>query len=235
MLGRLIGRKKPSEGNSERGSAEDDEAIIHLSVPDEVLYPDRPAPSAADMSWLDSGGATETKLPPSRPEAATGSVETAPIAPARHVARVKPVPSTGRGIEQVPVQARFPELVPNDSTEGRPRYPYGWLVVVEGPGTGEWFPLERGRTQIGRAPGQTVQLDFGDEGIAADCHAELGYDEERHGFVVKSDVGLRVNGVERSGATSLRDGDVFTMAGTSVRLVALCSQNFHWAEHIAAE
>lgn len=235
MLGKLIGRKKKSGEKAERGSTVEDKAIIHQSVPDEVLYPDRPAPSAADMSWLDRGTAKDTAETPSAQEVPVASVGTAPIAPVPPVARRKPVPASKPRVETKPLAARIPDQAPNASSEGRPRYPYGWLVVVEGPGTGEWFPLERGRTLIGRAPGQTVQLDFGDAGIAAERHTELGYDEERHGFVVQSDTGFRVNGVERNGAMPLRDGDVFTVSGTSLRLVALCSQNFHWAEHIAAE
>ena len=228
MLRKLIGRKRESGERAERGSSAEDKAIIHQSVPDEVLYADRPAPIAADMSWLDAAPAREAP----RSEDAPDSSPAAPVPPAARAAPVRrPVPNPA----PKPAPAAIADREPNSPAEGRPRFPYGWLVVVEGPGTGEWFPLERGMTHVGSGEAQTVQLDFGDAGVAPDCHAALDYDEDRHGFVVSSDKAFRVNGMEQSGAVALRDGDVFTVSGTSLRLVALCSQNFHWAEHIAAE
>ena len=235
MLRKLIGRKRHSGDQTDRGSADEDKAIIHQSVPDEVLYPDRPAPSVADMSWLDTAPAKdrddEKPIPSSSKPSAV--VQSPALAPA--VSKVAPVSKAEPPAAPKPMQLRASDMAPNARTDGRPRFPYGWLVIVEGPGTGEWFPLERGMSHIGSSEGQTVQLDFGDAGVVPDRHAALGYDEERHAFVVSSDATFRVNGVEQTGTASLRDGDVFTVSGTSLRLVALCSQNFHWAEHIAAE
>jgi hypothetical protein len=235
MLRKLMGRKRQSGEQTDRGSVKEDKAIIHHTVPDEVLYPDRPAPSAADMSWLDTAPVKARGEDNSTPPAFEPSAPAQEPAPAPAVSKVAPVRKVEPPAAPKPVQLRALDMAPNARTDGRPRFPYGWLVVVEGPGTGEWFPLERGMSHIGSSEGQTVQLDFGDAGVVQDRHAALGYDEERHAFVVSSDAAFRVNGVEQTGAASLRDGDVFTVSGTSLRLVALCSQNFHWAEHIAAE
>ena len=221
MFGRLLKRSGKSERRT--GSVPDgkDEAIIHLTVPDEVLYPDRTEAPDKDMSWLDALPASDSGTPP----------EAARPAPARVVAEVAKAPDP-EGPE--PRQAVEPETM-NPRAEGRPRFPYGWLVVVEGPGTGEWFPLERGTSVVGGAGAQTVALDFGDEAIGEGKSVTLTFDEMRHAFTLDSSGPFRVNGDTKRSRLPLRDGDVFTIGGTSLRLVALCSRNFHWAEDIAAE
>lgn len=191
-----------------------------MTVPDEVLYPDRSDVPAKDMSWLEALPLfDEPEDEPARP------------APAPVVAR-KVVAKTATAAPK-PVKAERPE--PNAEPEGRPPFPYGWLVIVEGPGTGKWFPLERGASAIGGGDGQTVRLDFGDSDIKADRQVLLTYDETRHSFVAESTSTFRVNGEICKSERVLRDGDVFTIGATSLRIVALCSRNFHWAEHIAAE
>lgn len=209
MFGRFRGRNRQTAAASQ----DEDEAIVHLTVPDEVLYSDPKEAEPKDMSWLDS-------LPLTDDEPAAPVVPN-PVAAA--AARSEPDP--------VPEPAPQPQSeAANVATDGRPRFPYGWLVVVEGAQTGDWFPLERGTSTIGSDAGCTIRLETRFRGQIA-----LRFDETRHGFVLESDTTLRVNGVERGGPEYLRDGDTFTLGGESLRLVALCSQNFHWAKDIAAE
>ncbi len=120
--------------------------------------------------------------------------------------------------------------VANEEASARPRFPYGWLVIVEGPGVGEWFLLERGVSHIGSAEGQTVRLDFDDATVAPIRHAAVAYDEGRDAFVLDSgpEAAVRLNGTAARSQATLRDGDVISVGGTSLRLVALCSSNFHW-------
>lgn len=214
MFGKLFGRKRKSDDG--RGSAAKDKAIIHLTVPDEVLNPDRADAPSKDMSWLDDAPRTEIELPaPKRPSAPRVVAEVIPEA-------ADPAPTVSM-------------MTPNRETSGRPRFPYGWLVIVEGPGNGEWFPLERGSSLVGAMPGATIHLDFGDPAIKDKDQAALTYDEGRHAFVLDATTAVRVNGVERRSHSILRDGDTFTIGGTSLRLIALCSQNFHWSKDLAAE
>lgn len=214
MFGRFKNRKTKSERRTGTGSATEEVAIVHQSVPDEVLYPDRNPAEPKDMSWLD----------------AMPQVDKVPVAPVASGPAATTAAAPERVTKEAPVTQPVVEEPPNPVTDGRPRFPYGWLVVVEGETTGEWFPLERGTSSIGAADGCTIPLGTGRQGRVA-----LSFDEVRHGFVLRSDAAVRVNGVERRGSIDLRDGDTIALGSQSVRLVALCSQNFHWAEDIAAQ
>ena len=90
--------------------------------------------------------------------------------------------------------------------------------------------LEKGTSHIGSAEGQTIRLDFGDASVSPERHAALIYDEGVHAFILAGGYGgsARLNGKPLAGRALLRDGDVFSLGGTSLRLVALCGQNFNW-------
>lgn len=229
-LARLKKRPEAIEEASDPVTIEetDDEAIIHQTVPDEVLYSEPKAKTGSDMSWLDSAPGRKDDdedtqdLVGDERQNTTPTVKRAPV-------RARPVsPPAPAAPVAGAVTARIADLPANGEAAARPRRPVGWLVVVEGPGVGEWFVLERGLSHIGSAPGQTVRLDFGDGSVAGEEHARISYDEEAHAFVVDGISGLRVNGVLAVGAETVRDGDVITVGGTGLRLVALCSQNFNW-------
>ncbi|MXQ06877.1 FHA domain-containing protein [Alphaproteobacteria bacterium GH1-50] len=148
--------------------------------------------------------------------------------------RQAPAAAPASATPAAPVAPTAPANAPAAQTGVRPRFPYGWLVIVEGPGTGDWYPLERGVSHIGSGAGQTVRLEHGDDAVHAEGHAVLNYDEAHHRFVLSCPEGarLRVNGVQSDAPTGLRDGDVITVGGTALRLVALCSQNFHWSKDL---
>ncbi|MBT8459897.1 MAG: FHA domain-containing protein [Boseongicola sp.] len=209
MLGKIFGRKgdKPKK----------DVAIIHQSVPDEVLNIEPPHPETLDTSWMDATNVVD------KPKPAKSAV-----APKPQARQVKPEP---KSVEKAKAPVA-PSATANANAQSGARYPHGWLVVVEGPGIGEWFVLESGVSQIGQAEGQTIPLRFGDSSLAAECHAQLTYDEAQHAFVLDEagESGVRINGVVASRPTTLRDGDIITAGGTSLRLVALCTPNFNWSE-----
>ena len=211
MFRRLRNKKSRSEENGATGSPKKDEAIIHLTVPDEVLYSDASNVPEKDMSWLDDLPVVDEPKAKPTPD------------PDR-------TPSEPETVAEAVPKRRAAAQPNNPVAEGRPRYPYGWLVVVEGPSTGEWFPLERGTSSIGGGDGKTISLAADDAGGVS-----LSFDEDLHAFVLEGDAAFRVNGVERSGQIGLRDGDTFSVGRESLRLVALCSQNFHWAKDKSAE
>src|SRR5581483_10135050 len=55
----------------------------------------------------------------------------------------------------------------------------GWVVVVKGPGRGNFCPVYVGMNSVGRDPGQRISLSFGDELISREEHAFITYDEEQ--------------------------------------------------------
>ncbi len=220
LLGRLMGRRR-SPDDARKRDRKKDKAIIHKTVPEAVLYPGGQDAPEEDRSWLDAvplvepadPNVPETEAPPPERPAAS---------------RDEPEPVKADGIradsEELPGQEA------NVEASARTRFPYGWLVVVEGPGVGEWFVLEGGVSHIGSAEGQTVRLDFGDTAIAPVRHAALTYDTGHHAFVLDGgpDAPVRLNGAAVRPQATLRDGDVVSLGGTSLRLVALCSPNFYW-------
>jgi len=209
MLGKIFGRKDGAKPKK-------DVAIIHQSVPDEVLNIQPKHPETLDTSWMNETNVVDKPKAAQAPRAPAAKVKETPAAP--------PTPET-------------PKVRPQPSDDANPkstsgvRYPHGWLVVVEGPGVGEWFVLERGVSQIGQNADQTIPLTFGDASIADQCHAQISYDDSQHAFVLDDagENGLRLNGVVANRPATLRDGDIITAGGTSLRLVALCSKNFNWS------
>jgi hypothetical protein len=231
MLGRLMRRRRADDDARNEEQARD-EAIIHLTVPAAVLKTRDQSAPATDMSWLDSLPQATAPEPEAPEPDATPVVKTSEEEVARkRDSAAEPV----QGDEPRASAADHSGQEPNAEAPARPRFPFGWLVIVEGPGVGKWFPLERGVSHIGSAAGQTVRLDFeGDDSVAPTRHAELAFDEKRHAFQLDSnaDGGVRLNGLTGRHRAVLRDGDVISVGGTSLRLVALCSPNFRWGEEL---
>ncbi len=223
-FGKMTGRgQSPDDAGDKKSKT--DKAIIHQTVPDEVLNPDGPDETLVDRSWLDA-------MPVADPTAPKAPVQKAP--PPKPLPHLRQVPEPNETAEHRAKTKALFDQVANAEASARPRFPYGWLVVVEGPGVGNWFALERGVSHIGRGDGETVQLGFGDEAVAPARHVALAYDETRHSFVLDCGAGaaVRLNSVTAGPRATLRDGDVISLGGTSLRLVAICSQNFHWgSEH----
>ncbi len=225
MLGRLFKSQDATDAPKAAKPAKrkKDKAIIHKSVPDEVLYPDGRPEEVHDNGWLENVPVPTAKTKPvSAPTAASrpsGAASAAPASAQTQTPAAAPIAAD---------PATF-AISANAAATGRPRYPHGWLVVVEGPGLGEWYPLEGGVSTIGTGADQTVALTFGDSAVQDHAHATLAYDKRAQGFALDpAQNSARVNGLPVSALTALRDGDVITLGGTSLRLVALCSPNFHW-------
>ncbi len=219
MLGKWMGRG----GGSRRDK---DKAVIHESVPDEVLYPDGKPSETVDTSWMNDvlPEAHPAPAPSERSEPAT--VQPAP----RPAARVKTSPRPTQPLATEAIS--FPDAPANGAAQGRPRYPVGWLVVVEGPGTGTWFPLEAGVSSLGWSDERTIRLPEPKTSDAGGHAAAISYDKGANGFIVTSVSGeaVRLNGVELKAPARLRDGDVFGFGGSALRLVALCGGNFRWSD-----
>ena len=113
------------------------------------------------------------------------------------------------------------------------RFPVGWIVVVKGPGRGESFTLKAGVSPIGRDEDQAVQLDFGDTSVSRTNHASIAFDDEDKTFYIghggKSNL-VRLNGKPLLSTETLKDGDLIRIGETTLRLVALCGQDFSWAD-----
>lgn len=167
-------------------------------------------------------------------EAASPFVAPAPAGHEEDPSVRRPRPKKGRvktrllGFDEEPAST-----VDDDPVAGEPKVknPVGWIVVVDGPGAGEWFTLNGGLASIGRGDDQTIRLDFGDMAISRSNHAALAYDNTDHVFLL-GDGGkansVLVNGTPTSGTAPVKDGDLISIGETTLRLVALCSKSFNW-------
>lgn len=110
----------------------------------------------------------------------------------------------------------------------------GWLVVLTGPGKGNFRPIYSGSNTIGRSGSQRIPIDFGDDAISSEKQAFLVYDGrkrqyqlvpnlERPNLVHLNDSALLANG-------ELKPHDKITMGRTTLLFVPLCGPEFDWAE-----
>ncbi|MEM1236219.1 MAG: FHA domain-containing protein [Pseudomonadota bacterium] len=115
----------------------------------------------------------------------------------------------------------------------QPRYPIGWLVVLEGPGQGMSFTVMAGLTTIGRAETQTISLDFGDDSISREQHMAIAYDEDENTTFVghggKRNI-VRLNGKPLLTTEELADGDHIKIGKTLLYYIALCGSEFAWKD-----
>ena len=130
----------------------------------------------------------------------------------------------------------------NDAPKAAPaksvKFPVGWIVVTEGPGRGESFPLLSGMSQIGRGEDQAVQLDFGDNSISRTNHAAIVFDPDSQEFLLghggKSNI-VRLNDKPLISNEALASGDVIRIGETVLRFVALCDKSFNWTDGTTGE
>ena len=110
----------------------------------------------------------------------------------------------------------------------------GWLVIVGGPGIGNYRPIFEGNNTIGRSTSQRIPIDFGDESISSEEQAYIRYDSSARSFLfvpnlAKTNV-VSLNEKRPTGAVELNQMDVITMGRTQLVFVPFCGAEFDWAE-----
>ena len=120
---------------------------------------------------------------------------------------------------------------PKAAASAAGHFPAGWIAVVDGPGRGASFTVCPGVSTIGRDPGQSICLDFGDMNVSRENHASIAYDDEQNRFFIghggKSNI-VRRNGNPVLATEDLADGDEIRIGKTTLRFVALCGPDFTW-------
>lgn len=109
----------------------------------------------------------------------------------------------------------------------------GWLVVVGGPGIGQYRPIFEGNNTIGRGVTNRIAVDFGDDAISTDEQAYIRYDSAERSFLFvpnlsKTNV-VSVNEKRPTGAIELAQMDVITMGRTQLVFVPFCGPDFDWS------
>lgn len=108
-----------------------------------------------------------------------------------------------------------------------------WLVVVGGPGIGNYRPVFEGNNTVGRGRTNRIPIDFGDDGISSEEQAYIRYDSSDRSFLfvpnlAKTNV-VSVNDKKPTGAVELAHMDVITMGRTQLVFVPFCGPEFDWA------
>jgi hypothetical protein len=109
----------------------------------------------------------------------------------------------------------------------------GWLVVVGGPGIGQFRPIFEGNNSIGRSEQNRIAIDFGDDAISSDEQAYIRYDSSDRSFLfvpnlAKTNV-VSLNEKRPTGAVELQQMDVITMGRTQLVFVPFCGADFDWS------
>ena len=106
----------------------------------------------------------------------------------------------------------------------------GWLVIVKGPGKGEFLKLGYGQNSIGRG-NQRVSLDFGDDQISRENHAMLTYEPRGKTFFIQPGTGKNLTYLDDAvvlSPTQLTALNQITLGATTMVLVPLCGEAFSW-------
>jgi hypothetical protein len=109
----------------------------------------------------------------------------------------------------------------------------GWLVVVGGPGIGQYRPIFEGNNTIGRSESNRIAVDFGDDAISSEEQAYIRYDSAERSFLfipnlAKTNV-VSLNEKRPTGAVELAQMDVITMGRTQLVFVPFCGPDFDWS------
>ncbi len=109
----------------------------------------------------------------------------------------------------------------------------GWLVVVGGPGIGQYRPIFEGNNTVGRSAANRVAIDFGDDAISGEEQAYIRYDSSDRSFLFVPNLAkmnvVSVNERRPTSAVELQAMDVITMGRTQLVFVPFCGPEFDWS------
>lgn len=109
----------------------------------------------------------------------------------------------------------------------------GWLVVVEGPGSGRDLRVGVGRNDLGRSSENRISLPFGDARISRRCHLWINYDPRHRVFSVVPGTGANLAYLDDTAIEErmlLTGGATIAVGDTRLRFVAFCDHDFSWPE-----
>jgi hypothetical protein len=106
-----------------------------------------------------------------------------------------------------------------------------WLVIIDGPGKGNFVKLGFGMNAIGRSSESRVSIDFGDDQISRENHASLTYDAKNKKFYIQHGGGANLTYLGDSPVLQpfeLKGNEVISIGNTKLYFVPFCGANFNW-------
>jgi hypothetical protein len=107
----------------------------------------------------------------------------------------------------------------------------GWLVVLDGPGKGNFAKLGFGMNSIGRGEDSRVVLDYGDGEISRSNHAFLTYDSKNRKFFIQHGGGANLTYIGELPLLQpieLESGQIISIGNTKLSFISFCGPNFNW-------
>ena len=115
--------------------------------------------------------------------------------------------------------------------------PTGWLVVVDGPGSGLVGQIGIGQNSVGRdADTNRVAFSNNDRMLSRTRHIVVVYDPANRKFYVQPGDGTNLAYIDNEpilGARELQPGTEIRLGKTVVRFVPLCGDAFRWPVEVA--
>ena len=113
-----------------------------------------------------------------------------------------------------------------------------FLIVVAGPGVGQFRGVFNGMNTVGRGKDQRVPINFGDETISRAAHAYIVYDDEDRKFFIQHSGQanlIRLNGKPVLQSLELTAGDVIRIGRSELKFMPFCGSDFDWKDLTAEE
>jgi hypothetical protein len=203
------------------------ESVVAAPGPDAAAQ--LPAPRAEAQSPSAAEAAREARTPRVTVENKHVEADAPPTTRVVRAAAAKPQQPEAGGPRTTIVRGK--QQVTRGAFEQDPVV--GWLVVVGGPGIGQYRPIFEGNNSIGRGEGNRIPIDFGDDAISTDEQAYIRYDSTERSFLfvpnlAKTNV-VSLNEKRPTGAVELAQMDVITMGRTQLVFVPFCGPDFDWA------
>lgn len=218
------GRQQEAVAQRAATAQQASDAVIAVSGPDAAAQ--LPAPRAEGATPSAADAAREARTP--RVTVESKHVE-ADAPPTTRVVRASAKQPEAAGSRTTLVRGKM--QVARGAFEQDPVV--GWLVVVGGPGIGQFRPIFEGNNSMGRGASNRIPIDFGDDAISAEEQAYIRYDSSERSFLfvpnlAKTNV-VSLNDKRPTGAVELAQMDVITMGRTQIVFVPFCGPDFDWA------
>ncbi len=107
----------------------------------------------------------------------------------------------------------------------------GWLVIIDGLGSGKSFEIFNGINDIGRGKDNNISIDFNDNEIEETRHFVIIFDYTKQAFLIQkgsNNSNLFLNNEEILYFENLKDGDTIKVGNTLLKFVAFCNDKFQW-------
>ena len=113
--------------------------------------------------------------------------------------------------------------------------PVGWLVVIQGPGQGNFVAIGSGSNSVGRSEDDRIRIDFGDATISRRGHSTITYDPRGKKFYLQHGAGKNLTYLDDNpvlAPTELAGFSRITIGNTGLLFVPLCCEQFDWEDYL---